>query len=276
MTPPSGVGPTTERRGRARAVRSMSALRRRASALPRAARRDRCGEVTRREAGGCRAAGRTRDRGRPDRRAVKDFGRAPPRRRSLPSHPRRSGSRRVRDVSVPPRPRRSEFRRSRGLGSASRSTRDRQIEGAAFRRRRLDAASGRFAVRGVRVSPLARQPNWSFAHDVRRWRPSRLRSARRPNPRPSGAGRRVGDGDVAFGRSTRPSPSLRADVLGAARGFRFTLSSTPDRRRASRRRIERIRSGSGARHHPAGPHAVRRVRRRARPAQKSSPWQTRC
>lgn len=226
MTSLSGVGPTTDRRGRARADRSLSAVfcavRPDAAPFLRAARR-----ANRAQA---KATGRTH---------------------------RRSAA------WAPGRLRRQGVRSHVALAA-----------------RCFHVAQATYSLtpprRGVSGgSPPSRHPNWSFAHDVRRWRLLRLRSARRPPPRRSGAGRRVGCGDVASGRAAHDShrqsfpPALHADVRGAAQAL--TLSFTPYRRRASRRRNERVRFGSGARLSHAG-----LMRRRARPAQKSLPWQTKC
>lgn len=125
--------------------------------------------------------------------------------------------------------------------------------------------------------PLAGVVEIGRAHDVRRWRRFRLRPARSPTPRRSGRGRRVrGRGFVASRRTTHRPPSPRRAIALARRTPRPPFTSTPYRRRSSRRRRGPVPCGSsvrgnGARHPQVGP-----TRRRARPAPESPPWQTKC
>lgn len=232
MTEMSGVGPTTERCGRARADRSNSAF---ASAARPVA-----------PAPGLSSL-------RPSQGAVGELRRT----RATRAKRRRGRRKRVRPLA----PSRS------AVVVIVRTAANPRREGGAFAGAAPSRRSGRFAA--------SRHPELVFAHDARRWRSSRLRSARRQPLRRHGDGRRVG-GAGASGRSTRHAPAPVADSFGTARAQLITPTSTPDRRRASRRRIERVRSGSGARLHRDGFVPVNRLRRRARPAQKSLSWQTRC
>lgn len=132
--------------------------------------------------------------------------------------------------------------------------------------------------RSQTLPPLVGAVEIGRAHDVPRWRRlPRLRPARLPTPRLSGRGRRVrGRGSVASRRTTpRPLSPRWARAL-ATRTSHPAFTSTPYRRRSSRRRRGPVPSGSsvrgsGARHPQVGP-----TRRRARPASESFSWQTKC